>query len=71
MASRFDAESGFVAYQNIVICRIENRPLIPDELWGDDRLDFREGVEPISDDLLDVPDDLKESLLRHGYWTDV
>ena len=69
-AKRFDVSEGRIEYESKVIHRVAGRPLIPDELWADDRLDFVEGLEPISDDLSGVSDDLRDKLKSHGYWPD-
>ena len=69
-AKRFDADKGRMEFDGEVVYRVAGNPLIPVELWDDDRLDFVEGLEPIADDLSPVPDDLQEMLVKHGYWPD-
>ena len=66
--NRFEADEGRIEYQGTVIYRVGNRPLIPAELWSDDRLDFKIGLEPVDNDLSGVPDDLRTTLAKHGYW---
>ena len=70
MTYRFDVGRGRIEYDGLAIVRLAGEPLIPRELWDDDRLSFREGLEPVDDDLSGVPDDLRDKLERHGYWPD-
>ena len=67
MSSRFDASYGRIEYNGETIAKLANKPLVPNELFEDDQLDFVEGLEPIGD-LPDVPDDLRKKLIKHGYW---
>jgi len=69
-ATRFDVDKGRIEFDGAVVYRVVGRPLVPDELWNDDRLDFERGLEPTDNDLSDVPDDLEQTLRNHGYWLD-
>ena len=66
--NRFNVDHGEIRYADEVIYRVANRPLIPDELWQHDDLDFVEGTAPINGDAVnDLPNNLRNLLNNHGY----
>ena len=67
MAVRFNVEIGDVVNDGAVIHRMGNRPLIPDEIWNDDRIEFREsdGGEIDQQAIDDLPEDLRKLLNDH------
>ena len=66
--SRFNVKHGEIRYAGDVIYRVANRPLIPDELWHHEDLDFVKGSGNIDSDTVDnLPDGLRMLLSKHGY----
>ena len=64
-ATRVDKNEARIEHEGQVIKNIANKPLVPDELVKDDRLDIVGGFADLDD--VDLPDDLRESLDSHGY----
>jgi hypothetical protein len=66
MRKRLGFDKGRIEYDGDVLIRLANNPILPKELLDDDRLSFKEGLEPVTDDP-DIPTDLRDKLLTHGY----